>query len=201
MKKQLFVTGIGTEIGKTVASATLVKKLGAAYWKPVQAGELDYTDTHKVQQWTDCKSFSEVFALTQPMSPHAAARIDKVQIRLTDFELPRTENNLIVEGAGGLMVPINDTGDLIIDLIKHLNIPVVLVSQNYLGSINHTLLSIEALKTRNIPIYGILFNGEENLETQNYILEHSGLKCLGRLPQIETVNAAGIAKLAQSISL
>lgn len=201
MKKQLFVTGISTEIGKTVASASLVKKLNADYWKPVQAGELDYTDSHKVMDWTGAKAFPEGYALTAPMSPHAAARIDNVKISLEDFKLPETDNNLLVEGAGGLMVPINDEGDLIIDLIKKLNIPAVLVSQNYLGSINHTILSIEALKAREIPIYGILFNGDENRETQDYIIKYSGVKNLGRLSQVNEVNADTIAKLAQSIEI
>jgi dethiobiotin synthetase len=121
------------------------------------------------------------------MSPHAAAEIDNVEIKLSDFKLPETNNNLIVEGAGGLMVPLNDK-DLIIDLIKELDIEVVLVSQNYLGSINHTILSLDALKNRGIKVLGIIFNGAQNVETEKYVLNYSGLKCLGRIQQHNELN-------------
>ena len=144
---RLFVTGIGTEVGKTVIAAILTEALEADYWKPVQAGDLDYSDTHKVRDLVshDKSVFHpETHALHHPMSPHAAAERDGVEISLDDFQLPQTENNLIVEGAGGLMVPLNSK-DCIIDLIEKLDIEVVLVSRNYLGSINHTLLSVEGI--------------------------------------------------------
>ena len=144
---RLFVTGIGTEVGKTVIAAILTEALEADYWKPVQAGDLDYSDTHKVRDLVsnDKSVFHpETHALHHPMSPHAAAERDGVEISLDDFQLPQTENNLIVEGAGGLMVPLNSK-DCIIDLIEKLDIEVVLVSRTYLGSINHTLLSVEGI--------------------------------------------------------
>lgn len=188
--KKIFVTGIGTDVGKTVVSAILTEALEADYWKPVQAGDLDNSDSIKVENLisnTKTKIHAEGMKLNSPMSPHAAAAIDKVEIRLTDFKLPKTDNNLVVEGAGGLMVPLNDK-DLIIDLIQHLDIEVVLVSQNYLGSINHTILSIDALKNRGVKVLGIIFNGEENIETEKYVLNYSGLKCLGRVQQHQTIN-------------
>ena len=197
---RLFVTGIGTEVGKTVISAILTEALEADYWKPVQAGDLGYSDTHKVKNLvSNSKSVfhSEIYALHHPMSPHAAAERDGVEISLNDFQIPKTDNHLVIEGAGGLMVPLN-RNDCIIDLIKVLGVEVVLVSRNYLGSINHTLLSVEALKSRGIAIKGIIFNDEENVETESVILEMTGLKCLGRVGMIEGVSKESVAKYAEN---
>jgi len=188
--KKIFVTGIGTDVGKTVVSAILTEALEADYWKPVQAGDLDNSDSIKVERLiSNNKSVihTEGVKLNSPMSPHASAAIDGVEIKLSEIVLPETNNNLVVEGAGGLMVPLNDK-DLIIDLIKYLDLAVVLVSQNYLGSINHTILSIDALKNRGIKIFGIIFNGDENIETEKYILNYANLKCLGRVKQHQAVN-------------
>lgn len=195
---RLFVTGIGTEVGKTVVSAILTEALQADYWKPVQAGDLDYSDTHKVKDMvSNSKSLfhDETFALNHPMSPHAAAERDKVEISLGDFKIPETENHLIIEGAGGLMVPLNRK-DCIIDLIESLGVEVVLVSRNYLGSINHTLLSVEALVSRGISINGIIFNDEENVDTESVILNMTGLKCLGRVEMEEDLTQEVISKYA-----
>lgn len=198
MNQRLFVTGISTEIGKTVISAILTRALKADYWKPVQSGDLYHTDSMKVAEWaqhSQLQVFPERFRLHTPASPHYAAEIDKVTINLNDFELPETEKSLIVEGAGGLLVPLNDQ-DTMLDLMAHLNIPVVLVSRNYLGSINHTLLSIEALKNRNIPIAGIVFNGPPTPSTEEIILKMSGLKVLFHLPELEAINQATISQAA-----
>ena len=195
---RLFVTGIGTEVGKTVIAAILTEALEADYWKPVQAGDLDYRDTHKVRDLVsnDKSVFHpETHALNHPMSPHAAAERDGVEISLDDFQLPQTENHLIVEGAGGLMVPLNSK-DCIIDLIEKLDIEVVLVSRNYLGSINHTLLSVEALQNRSIKIRGIIFNDKENKDTESVILKMTGLKCLGRVEFEENLSSESISRLA-----
>jgi len=183
--RKIFITGIGTDVGKTVVSAILTEALEADYWKPVQAGDLANSDSIKVKNLISNSTtvfHQETHRLTEPMSPHAAAEIDNVEINLDGFNIPQTANNLIIEGAGGLMVPLNDK-DLILDLIEKLNAEVVLVSQNYLGSINHTILSLEVLKKRGVNVLGIVFNGEENLETEKYILNYSGLKCLGRVKQ------------------
>lgn len=197
--KKIFVTGIGTDVGKTVVSAILTEALEADYWKPIQAGGLEFSDSIKVENLisnTKTKIHQEGIKLNSPMSPHAAAEIDNVEISLTDFSLPETNNNLIIEGAGGLMVPLNDK-DLIIDLIQHLAIDVVLVSQNYLGSINHTILSIDALKNRGINVIGIIFNGNSNKETEKYILNYSSLPCLGRIEQHTEINKEIILKYKQ----
>lgn len=188
--KTYFITGIGTDVGKTVAAAILTEALEADYWKPIQAGDLTNSDTIKVQNLVSNQKtifHKESYQLTQPMSPHAAAKIDKIEIDLTKISIPETKNNLIIEGAGGLMVPLNNH-ELIIDLIKRLNAETILVSQNYLGSINHTLLSIEVLKQKGIKVKGIIFNGNENKETEEYILNYTGITYLGRIKQHSAIN-------------
>ena len=192
--KRLFVTGIGTDVGKTVISAILTQKLQADYWKPIQAGELDNTDSMKVSQWVENSTsviHPEAYRLTQPMSPHAAAERDGVNIEMGNIIIPKTTRNLIIEGAGGLMVPLNQH-DLVIDLISHLQADAVLVSRHYLGSINHTILSIEALRSRNIAIAGIVFNGDENRDTESIIESVCAVPILGRIPKIDNLNQHSI---------
>lgn len=201
MNKAYFVTGIGTEIGKTMVSAFLVEKLKSDYWKPIQSGDLDHSDTMKVKSLISNNQtvfHTETYRLTQPFSPHHSANLDGVKIDLDKFIIPQTENTLIIEGAGGLMVPLNEQ-DLIIDLIKKLDAEVILVSKNYLGSINHTLLSIEALKSRNIKIKGIIFNGDENLSTQNIIVKMTGIEVIARIPQLEKPDKKSLKKLLDEL--
>lgn len=196
--KRYFVTGIGTDIGKTIASAILIEAMGADYWKPIQAGDLHQTDTMKVKSLVSNKQsvfYPEVYCLTKPMSPHAAAFHDKVQINPDDIIPPKHTRNLIIEGAGGLMVPLNNDF-LMIDLIEKLNAEVILVSQNYLGSINHTLLSAEALQNRNIPVKGIIFNGQSVKTTEDFICEYTGLKLLFRIDNEQTIDKQTILKYA-----
>ena len=188
--KKIFVTGIGTDVGKTIVAAVLTEALDADYWKPIQAGDLLNSDTLKVKELisnSTTKFFPETYRLTQPMSPHAAADIDGVTIDLEAFQLPNTTNNLIVEGAGGLMVPLNGE-ELIIDLIKQLNLETILVVSNYLGSINHTLLSLQVLKQKSINVIGIIFNGETNFKSEKYILKYSGIPCLGRIKKHQKIS-------------
>jgi dethiobiotin synthetase len=199
--KKYFVTGIGTEIGKTITSAILVEYLKADYWKPIQSGDLDHSDTNKVQNLvsnTQTKFHPESYRLTQPFSPHYSAQLDDVTISLDEINIPETANNLIIEGAGGLMVPLNQE-DLIIDLIKKLDVEVILVSKNYLGSINHTLLSIEALNSRNVPIKGIIFNGESTPASEDIILKRSGLNVIGRILNLENVSKETVLELTKTI--
>ena len=189
MARKIFVTGIGTEIGKTFCSAILVEALKADYWKPVQAGELDDLDSLWVRDFisNDYSEFhTERFLLSEPMSPHAAAKIDGIEMKISDFKVPKTDNVLIIEGAGGLMVPLNESGDMIVDLIPAVADECILISKNYLGSINHTLLSVELLKQRKIHITGIIFNGDSNPATEDIILKSTGLKCLGRVPMADS---------------
>ncbi len=181
MNKPIFITGIGTGIGKTVVSAIMVEQLKADYWKPIQSGDLDHSDTMTVRSLVSnsiSKFHTEAYRLTQPFSPHKAAALDDIEIDINEIILPITDNQLIIEGAGGLMVPLNNTR-LMIDLIKKFDAEVILVSQNYLGSINHTLLSIEALKSRNLSIKGIVFNGANDKFTEEVIINFSNIPVLG----------------------
>jgi len=199
--KPIFITGIGTGIGKTIVSAILVEKLKADYWKPVQSGDLDESDTLKVKSLVSNQTsffHPEAYRLTQPYSPHKSAAIDGITIDPTKFTLPKTNNTLIIEGAGGLMVPLNNEF-LMIDLIKQLNAEVILVSENYLGSINHTLLSAYALKQYNIPVKGIIFNGTKDIYSKEYILDYTGIKLLGHIPQYDEMDKKTIIEAGGSV--
>jgi len=179
---KLFITGIGTDVGKTIASAIVTEALEADYWKPIQAGDLDNSDTHKVKRYvSNSKStfFENSYALNTPASPHYAAAVDNISIDLKKIIEPVTQNHLVVEGAGGVFVPLNDQ-DCVIDLIQP-DYKVIVVSRHYLGSINHTLLTIEALQNRNIKIAGIIFNGNENKATESIILSKTGINFIGRI--------------------
>jgi dethiobiotin synthetase len=202
-KKSLFVTGIGTGIGKTIVSAALVEKLNADYWKPVQSGDLDRSDSLTIKNLisnTVTHIHHENYRLTQPFSPHKSAAIDRITIDPDSIQPPKTNNDLIIEGAGGLMVPLNDRF-LMIDLIKNLDTEVILVSQNYLGSINHTLLSIYALKNYGIPIKGIIFNGIKDIYSKEFILKHSGIELLGHIPQYNVIDKKAVIDAGNYIDL
>ena len=190
MTKGVFVSGIGTEVGKTVVSAILTRALQADYWKPVQSGDLDCSDSRKVQKWSQVSPscfHPEAYQLQTPASPHYAAEVDQVQIELSSFTLPKTDNFLIVEGAGGLMVPLNEQHTML-DLIQHLQLPVVLVSRHYLGSINHSLLSLACLQERRIPLAGLVFNGPSTPSSTSIIEKMSGQRALFHLPECKAID-------------
>lgn len=197
--RKFFVTGIGTDVGKTIASAILVEALKADYWKPIQCGAEPSSDSVRISSLISnitSKIHSETYFLKQPMSPHAAAQLENIQINLSQIVLPLTQNeNLIIEGAGGLMVPLNDEV-LIADLIAYLQAEVVVVSSFYLGSINHTLLTCSELKRRKIAVAGIIFNGEYNKASADIILKHTGFKLLGSIKQEGNVNKELIKRYA-----
>ncbi len=183
-----FVTAIGTDSGKTLVSAIVCEALGADYWKPVQSGLPRDTETvASLVSNTNTIFHPERFLLKTPASPHAAAKIDGVKIRLDSFQLPPTRNTLVVEGAGGCLVPLSEH-HLIIDLVSRLNLEMILVSNLYLGSINHTLLTCEAIKKRNLPVKGIIFNGEANEESERIILHYTNLRCLLRIRKEPAIN-------------
>ena len=196
-----FITGIGTDIGKTIVSAILVEHFNAGYWKPIQAGSIEKTDTDIIKEMTNCKNiYKEKFILSKAMSPHAAAKFDKINISLNEFKLPRIKRNLIIEGAGGLMVPINNK-NLILDLIKHFHCEVIIISKNYLGSINHTLLTVNVLKNNNVPIKGIIFNGESNIETEKIIKTYTGIPILAKIRQFDILTKNIIIKESKKINI
>jgi len=200
--KRFIVTGIGTDIGKTVVSAILVEALQATYWKPVQAGELENSDSIKIKKWCSesVQVLPEAFRLTEPVSPHLAAQIDKLNITIDQLAIPEINGNLIIEGAGGILVPLNNEGLLFVDLIKYWELPVILVSRHYLGSINHTLLTAEILKNNNIKVEGIVFVGNENKATEEIILKKTGLPLIARIPLVKEINKKFIQKEANRIS-
>lgn len=181
--KQIFVTGISTEVGKTVASAILTEALEADYWKPIQAGDLDTSDSHKIADFiSNSKTVihKNSYALQTPMSPHAAAEIDGVVIEVDKIVAPKTTNHLVIEGAGGLLVPLNDN-DTILDIIDP-SYQVVVVSRHYLGSINHTLLTVNYLEERGFKV-SIIFSGEEHKTTESIILSKTNAKLIGRIEE------------------
>ena len=191
-----FITAIGTDSGKTLVSAIMCEALEADYWKPVQAGTPRDTDTVRKLVSNKRSIFHpEQYLLKTPASPHAAARIDQTNILLSAFNLPMTRNTLIVEGAGGCLVPLNDE-DLMIDLIPSCRADVIVVSNHYLGSINHTLLTLEALSRRNLSIKGLIFNGDSNEETERIILHRSKLKCLLRIKKEPVINPEVVKRYA-----
>ena len=193
---KIFITGIGTDVGKTIASAIVAEALEADYWKPIQAGDLDNSDSQKVKNLLSCHTeratpsevegrsaksqfYSNAYALNTPASPHLAAQLDGITIDLKKIIEPKTDNHLVIEGAGGVLVPLNDT-ECVVDLIQK-DYKVIVVSRHYLGSINHTLLTIEALQNRKIKVAGIIFSGDENKATEEIILKKTNIKFIGRI--------------------
>ncbi|TVZ26482.1 dethiobiotin synthetase [Gillisia sp. Hel_I_86] len=182
MNNTYFITGIGTDVGKTIAAAIITESLKADYWKPIQAGDLENSDSMKLENLISNEEsfvYPEGVKLKSAMSPHAAAELDGVKLIAKKIQRPDTSKDLVIEGAGGLLVPINSK-----ETIANLILPtdkVILVSKHYLGSINHTLLSIEVLKSKGFSIAGILFNGDENKTTEKVVLEMTGIKFIGRI--------------------
>lgn len=201
-RMKLFITGIGTEIGKTICSAILVQYFKADYWKPVQSGDLHYTDSDKIKDWTnDTICHPETYRLQLAASPHQSARAENIQIRLDDFKLPETQNTLIVEGAGGLMVPLSDD-TFMIDLIEKLKLPSALVVRNYLGCINHTLLSIMALQQRNITLEYLILNGNFPEDTERVILNFITKETkIIKISEIESSDKEHITATAKQLTI
>ncbi|MEX0274954.1 MAG: dethiobiotin synthase [Flavobacteriaceae bacterium] len=193
MRKRIFVTGISTEVGKTIASAILVEALQADYWKPIQAGDLDDSDSHKVTRLISNQKTTihpSAYNLNTPMSPHAAAEIDGLEIDLNNINRPQTDTHLVIEGAGGLLVPLNKK-DTIMDLIEPTDV-VVVVSRHYLGSINHTLLTLDRLASLGHNAV-LVFSGDEHPTTEKIITEKTGVQTLGRIGE-ESFFDKGIIK-------
>lgn len=204
--ERIFVTGIGTGVGKTVVAAIVTEALRADYWKPVQCGDLDHTDSDRVRALIsnpESRVLPEAFRLAMPASPHTAADAEGISIAMEDFRpVVAGERSLVIEGAGGILVPLAE-GLLFADLVKRWRAKAIVVSRTYLGSINHTLLTLEALRARGIEIAGVIFNGEENASGEGYIIRHSGARLLGRirddLPLDKDLIAGHAAALGPSI--
>lgn len=188
--KPIFVTGIGTDIGKTLVSTVLVELLEADYWKPLQSGNLDQLDSQFVKNYiSNSKTVihPEKYAFSQPVSPHLAAQIDHQEVFSRQFEIPATKNLLVIEGAGGLMVPINEE-ETILDLIQNFGAAVIVVHNYYLGSINHTLLTLNVLQQKQIPIIGLIGNGEINKASEDIIFKQAKTPLLGHVNKLEIIS-------------
>jgi dethiobiotin synthetase len=202
MNKHIAIVGIGTEVGKTLVSAIACVAYNATYWKPIQTGYLNDEgdiDSRTVHNWTNAKIHPEAYLLQEPLSPHIAAQIDQVEIDINTLQIPKDiKGNLIIETAGGLMVPINDQL-VYLDIIQQWNIPVILTMSQYLGNINHTILSIEMLKSKNIPILGIVSNGIALPDTNRWIEQYSKIPIILEIPRIENISTKAIQELASQL--
>lgn len=200
MTQGLFVTGTDTHVGKTVAAAWLTLHLGGCYWKPVQAGLQGETDTEFVRRLTGAEALPEAWRLPDPLSPHEAARRAGATIDLSKIVVPPVSGPFVVEGAGGLLVPLNDHA-LVIDLIALLGFPVILVSRSSLGTINHTLLSLEALRRRNIAIAGVVMNGPRNAHNRAAIERYGQVRVIVELPPLQPLNRTALLGIAPECNL
>ena len=188
---QFIVCGTDTDIGKTLISSFFVRGLNSFYWKPIQSGIESQTDSQTVETLAKVsrdKIIKEAYVFTKPLSPHWAAEIDQKAINFDKLRLPKVQGSLIVETAGGLMVPIT-RNFLQIDQIKQWNLPVILVCKSSLGTLNHTLLSIEALKRRNIEILGLVVNGEKHLDNPKTLVDFSGIPLIAEFPYIKKIDS------------
>ena len=188
---KFIICGTDTDIGKTLISSFFVKGLNSFYWKPIQSGIESQTDSQTVEKLSQVskeKIIKEAYVFTKPLSPHWAAEIDQQTIDFDMLRLPKVNGSLIVETAGGLMVPLT-RNFLQIDQIKQWNLPVILVCKSSLGTLNHTLLSIEALKLRNIEILGLVVNGEKHLDNPKTLVEFSGIPLITEFPYIKKIDS------------
>ncbi|WP_119255890.1 dethiobiotin synthase [Shinella zoogloeoides] len=195
MAARFVISGTDTGIGKTVFSAALAVALNGCYWKPVQSGLDGETDSETVARLGVPREriLPEAYRLSAPASPHLSARLDGVSIMPSRLVPPQTDGPLVIEGAGGLLVPLS--GHLLFaDIFSRWQLPVILCARTSLGTINHTLLSLEAMRSRGIPVFGVAFIGEENPETQRIIVEFGGVRSLGRLPVLVRVTAEALRR-------
>lgn len=202
--EKLFITGSDTGVGKTVVSAILTLGLNAHYWKPIQSGTDEGSDTEWVKKHTQLDAshfFSERYRLRRPFSPHLAAKMDNLSIDLEEIKIPYKENisHLILEGCGGLMVPLNERGDYLIDLINKWKTPTLIVTRSTLGTINHTLLTIEKLRQYSIPIYGIILNGPKNSENRKAIELYGNERVIGEIEEHSRFSPQILLKLFKSL--
>jgi len=200
MNKSIAILGIHTGIGKTIASAVIAEAIGADYWKPVQAGLEERDAVLVTQLLTNGKErvHEEAIKLTRPMSPHAAAKAEGIEIDYTKFKWPETNKTLLVETAGGILSPMSSITTMA-DFVSHYQLPVILITQNYLGSINHTLLSIEVLRSRGIKLLGVIVNGITNESSESFIKQYAQLPIMTSIPYLDMLNNDSIVKAAAQI--
>jgi len=200
---KFIICGTDTDIGKTLISSFFVKGLNSFYWKPIQSGIESQTDSQTVEKLAQVskeKFIKEAYVFTKPLSPHWAAEIDQKAINFDNLRLPKVQGSLIIETAGGLMVPIT-RNFLQIDQIKQWNLPVILVCKSSLGTLNHTLLSIEALKLRNIEILGLVVNGEKHLDNPKTLVDFSGIPLITEFPYIKKIDSNNLDILWKELDI
>jgi len=200
---KFIICGTDTDIGKTLISSFFVNGLNSFYWKPIQSGIESQTDSQTVEKLAQVskeKIIKDAYIFTKPLSPHWAAEIDQITINFDNLKLPKVKDSLIVETAGGLMVPIK-RNFLQIDQIKQWNLPVILVCKSALGTLNHTLLSIEALKRRNIEILGLVVNGEKHLDNPRTLVDFSGIPLIAEFPYIEKMDSNNLDILWKELDI
>jgi dethiobiotin synthetase len=198
-----FVTGTDTDVGKTVVSAWLLAHLDACYWKPVQAGAEPETDSETVRRIANLaedRILPEAYLLREPIAPHEAARRSGIAIDMARLAPPITNRLLVVEGAGGLLVPLNDEA-CVIDLAAVLHLPVILVTRSTLGTINHTLLSLEALRRRGVPLAGVVVNGPETPHNRAAIEHYGQVRVIAEIPWLETVTREALLAIEPELDL
>lgn len=192
MGRRFVIAGTDTGVGKTVFSAALVDALGASYWKPVQSGLEDETDSQTVERLASgARILPEAWRLKLPASPHISARAEGVEIDPALLVPPDVDGPLVIETAGGVMVPLTDQ-TLTVDVLARWKLPVIVVARTALGTINHSLLTLEALRRRDIPVHGVAFVGDAQEEPQQTIVRLGGVKALGRLPQLSPLSAQSL---------
>lgn len=194
--KKYFVTAIGTDVGKTLVSSILVNALNANYWKPIQCGNLDFTDSDFIRKNSNVKVYPEKYIFKKPASPHIASMEENVLIDLKEIKIPEGDKHLIIEGAGGMLVPLNDKNELVIDIAKENNLPLIMVTSFYLGSINHTLLSLEYAKQNNLKIAMLIFTGDVIPSTLTAIKNFFPDLKLGFVPKLDEISQKSISMVA-----
>lgn len=198
-----FVTGTDTEVGKTLVSAWLLTQLDGSYWKPIQAGTVPTTDSATVQSLAELpvsRVLPEAYLLPEPMAPHESARRANIVMDMEKLKLPPHDGLVVVEGAGGLMVPIVD-GAYMIDLADALDLPIILVARSTLGTINHTLLSVEAIRRRGLPLAGVVISGPETPHNRAAIERFGKVEVIAEIPQLETVTRDTLRAIAPELDL
>jgi dethiobiotin synthetase len=203
MSHRYFISGIGTGIGKTFVSAVLAEALQADYWKPIQCGMDGGTDSEKVASLIsnpNTKIHEESYVFKMPASPHIAANAENVKIMMESVVLPETTNNILIEGAGGLMVPV-DEGSYVVDLAAQFETEIILVCSSYLGCINHSLLSIDYLLKNDFQVKGLVLNGNFDKGVKTAIMSYAELPIIAELPQISDISKEAVHNLSQYVNL
>ena len=197
MTRDLFITGTDTGVGKTVLSAVLVASLNRRYWKPIQTGASEGTDRMAVMKFAGVTiehTYPEAFLFEPPVSPHLAAQFHGTRIDLESIRRPDDSHPIVIEGAGGVLVPINNDA-LMIDLIRHVQAPVVIAARTTLGTINHTLLTVEAARKANLPLIGVVMVGKENSDNRKAIERYGNVPVVGTIPWLDSIDRSTLIRV------